>query len=116
MSLAKQAKVLSAAQALEVLVYLATTRHSVRNRVIFLLSVKAGLRAKEIVTLTWAIVTDAEGRLAQAIHLTDAASKGRSGRVIPMNNVLKIALEELKSFARLVDGYLRGALAAPTAV
>lgn len=48
MSLAKQAKILTKPQADAVLAYLSTTRHPERNRVIFLLSVKAGLRAKAI--------------------------------------------------------------------
>ena len=65
-----------------------------RNRVIFLLSIKAGLRAKEIARLTWRMVTDARGQVGQAIHLEDAASKGRSGRVIPMNEELRTALCE----------------------
>ena len=46
---------------------------------------KAGLRAKEIASLKWAMVTDAEGRLGDSIHLTDVASKGKGGRVIPLN-------------------------------
>ena len=61
---------------------------------IFLLSVKAGLRAKEIACLTWRMVTDARGQIGQAIHLEDTASKGRSGRVIPMNEELRTALRE----------------------
>jgi hypothetical protein len=35
---------------------------------IFLLSVKAGLRAKEIAELTWDMVTDAEGNVGTALH------------------------------------------------
>jgi integrase/recombinase XerD len=96
MPLGKQAKVLTKPQAEAVLSYLGSTRYPVRNRVVFLLSLKAGLRAKEIASLTWAMVTDAEGRLTDAIHLTDVASKGRSGRVIPLNNELIEALEALK--------------------
>ena len=46
MSLGKQAKTLSRGQTDAVLGYLAKTRYPDRNRVIFLLSVKAGLRAK----------------------------------------------------------------------
>jgi integrase/recombinase XerD len=62
--------------------------------VIFLLSVRAGLRAKEIASLTWSMVTDAEGALADAISLTNAASKGRGGgRVIPLSKDLRKALE-----------------------
>jgi integrase len=104
MSLGKQAKILSKPQAEAVLSYLGSTRYPVRNRVIFLLSLKAGLRAKEIASLTWEMVTDAEGRLGDAIHLTNVASKGRSGRVIPINNELREALEALRIEA---DGSVR---------
>lgn len=96
MALGKQAKILTKPQAEAVLSYLASTRYPVRNRVIFLLSLKAGLRAKEIASLTWEMVTDAEGRLTDAIHLTDVASKGRGGRVVPLNKDLQAALTALK--------------------
>ena len=76
MSLGKQAKTLTKPQIDAVLGYLAKTRYPVRDRVIFLLSVKAGLRAKEIASLTWEMVTDAEGALVDVISLTDVASKG----------------------------------------
>ena len=99
MSLAKQAKTLTKPQQEAVLGYLTSTRHPVRNRVIFLLSVKAGLRAKEIASLTWAMVTDAEGALTDVISLTDIASKGRGGRVIPINKDLRAALVALKAEA-----------------
>ena len=46
MALGKQAKVLSRAQIDGALGYIAKTRHPGRNRVIFLLSAKADLRAK----------------------------------------------------------------------
>ena len=94
MGLGKQAKTLSKGQMDAVQGYLAKTRWPTRNRLIFLLSVKAGLRAKEIACLTWRMVTDARGQIGQAIHLEDAASKGRSGRVIPMNEELRTALRE----------------------
>lgn len=96
MALCKQAKILTKPQADAVLAYLSTTRYPVRDRVIFLLSVKAGLRAKEIASLTWPMVTDAEGQLSDLISLTDKASKGRSGRSIPLNKELKAALLTLK--------------------
>ena len=96
MALSKQAKTLSKAQVEAVLSFLNSTRNPERNRLIFLLSVKAGLRAKEIASLTWDMVTDAEGNLGEAIHLTDIASKGRSGRIIPMNKDLRNALANVK--------------------
>ena len=92
MGLGKQAKTLSKGQVEAVLGYLAKTRWPTRNRVIFLLSAKAGLRAKEIASLTWRMVTDAGGQIGQAIYLEDTASKGQSGRVIPMNDELRTAL------------------------
>ena len=92
MGLGKQAKTLSRGQVEAVLGYLANTRWPTRNRVIFLLSTKAGLRAKEIASLSWRMVTDARGQIGQAIHIEDIASKGKSGRVIPMNDELRTAL------------------------
>jgi integrase/recombinase XerD len=94
MGLGKQAKTLSKGQVEAVLGYLAKTRWPTRNRLIFLLSVKAGLRAKEIASLTWRMVIDPQGQIGQAIHLENRASKGQSGRVIPMNEELRTALVE----------------------
>jgi integrase len=95
MGLGKQAKILTKGQGDAVLAYLSTTRYPDRNRVIFLLSIKAGLRAKEIACLQWSMVNDVEGRLTDTIHLPNAASKGRSGRIIPLSRDLKAALKGL---------------------
>lgn len=92
MSLGKQAKPLSKGQIGAVFGYLAKTRHPIRNRLIFLLSIKAGLRAREIALLTWRMVTDAQGEIGWAIVLQDDASKGRSGRIIPLNGELRQTL------------------------
>ena len=69
MGLTKQAKTLCKSQVALLFMMLKGTRYPLRNRVIALLSIKAGLRAKEIANLTWAMVTDAEGQLGTAIHL-----------------------------------------------
>ena len=56
----------------------------------FLLSIKAGLRAKEVASVTWAMVTDAEGEIADVIALENRASKGKGGgRHIPIHPDLK---------------------------
>ena len=94
MGLGKQAKTLSTGQVDAVLGYLAKTRWPTRNRLIFLLSVKAGLRAKEIASLSWRMVTDAGGQICQSIRLENRASKGQSGRVVPMNEEVRTALVE----------------------
>jgi integrase len=102
--LSKQAKTLSKGQTEAVLGYLAKTRWPTRNRVIFLLSVKAGLRAKEIARLTWRMVTDARGQIAQAIYLENTASKGQSGRVVPLSDELRTALAAYAPTVGIVSG------------
>jgi integrase len=96
MALGKQAKTLSKGQVEAVLGYLAKTRHPIRNRLIFLLSVKAGLRAKEIARLTWWMTNDAQGEIGWTICLQDSASKGKSGRMIPLNDEVRDALIEYR--------------------
>lgn len=93
MALGKQAKVLSKQQIESLCLSLSLTRDPERNRLIFLLSVKAGLRAKEIAGLTWGMVLDASGDLADQIALENLASKGTSGRIIPINKLLKQELQ-----------------------
>jgi integrase len=92
MSLGKQAKTLSEAQQRVVLTHLKTGRHIQRNTLMFLLSVDAGLRAKEIASLEWSMVTDAARHITEEIRLPDKASKGRSGGVVYMSKRLRLAV------------------------
>ena len=94
MALSKQAKILSKKQIDQLLWYVGTNRNAMRNRIIVLLSVRAGLRAKEIAGLKWSMITDADGEICDSIHLTDEASKGKSGRIIPLNMKLRHELED----------------------
>lgn len=95
MGIGKQAKVLNQKQVEAVLHHIGKRRNGLRNQVIFLLSVRAGLRAKEIAALRWSMVLDASGAVGDAIHLTNQASKGNSGRVIPLNRQLRAVLVSL---------------------
>ena len=95
MSLGKQAKILSKNQVEAMAQYLGARRNGLRNQVILMLSVKAGLRAKEIANLKWSMVLSADGLVGDAIHLTDNASKGRSGRIVPLNKHLKSLIKDL---------------------
>jgi integrase/recombinase XerD len=96
MALGKQAKTLTRGQIEAVLGFLASTWHPKRNRLIFLLSVKAGLRAKEIAGLTWRMTNDSEGNVARALYVFDSASKGNSGRTIPLTDEVRNALIEYR--------------------
>ena len=92
----KQVKILTPRQETAIVQALHQTRYPTRDRVMFLLAIKAGLRAKEIATLTWAMVTDAEGQMAEVIALENKASKGKEGgRTIPLNTTLHQALMAL---------------------
>jgi integrase len=88
----KQAKILSDDHVEALLVFAQTSRHPDRNRLIVLLSVKAGLRAAEIANLTWDMVVDPYGDVGDAIELRDWAAKKCSGRRIPLHPRLKTAL------------------------
>ena len=91
--LTKHAKTINPRMVIATLHYLDGTRHPVRNRLIFLLSVKMGLRAKEIAYLTWSMVLDAEGNFTDILTLDNSASKGKNGgRVIPLSQTIRDAL------------------------
>jgi integrase/recombinase XerC len=100
----KQAKILSQREIAQILHHIKGTRYPLRDQVMFLLSIKAGLRAKEVSFLTWGMVTDASRRVGEALHLPDNSSKGKSGRTIPLNKQLKEALYDLyHSYPQLPD-------------
>jgi integrase len=123
--LTKQAKVVSPRELQRLFDHVTHGRHPERDRAIVLLSFKAGLRAKEIAGLTWSMVTDASGGLADVIALPNRASKGKSGgREIPMHSELREALAALKTvrggrarpnvpviYSERADGYSANAVA-----
>lgn len=96
MGLSKQAKTITKHQQSAMLSFLETTRHSMRNKLIFMLSVRAGLRAKEIACITWSMVTDAQGNVTDCIKLQNSGSKGSSGGVIWLNSDLKQMLVDYR--------------------
>ena len=75
----KQARVLTEAQIRAALAAVESSRYPARDRVKILLSVRAGLRAKEIALAKWGYVMDAAGNLGDALHLPNVASKGING-------------------------------------
>ena len=91
----KQAKVLRPADARLMLRHVGRRRYAARDRVIILLSLKAGLRAGEIAKLTWPMVVDPQGKVGRLIELRDHAAKKGSGRAIPVHPDLRRALQDL---------------------
>lgn len=88
----KQAKVLSPDHIEDLIFFAERTRQPDRNRLIVLLSVKAGLRAAEIAKLTWDMVLDASGGVSPLLELRDHAAKKGHGRRIPIHPDLQNAL------------------------
>ena len=95
MGIGKQSKTLNKNQIEMVSTYLRSKRNGLRNQTIFLLSVKSGLRAREIASLQWRMVVQPDGKIDDYINLPNSSSKGRSGRVIPLHSSLKVNLSEL---------------------
>jgi integrase/recombinase XerD len=92
----KQAKTLANCHVVAALRHARRGRYPQRDQVMILLSVKAGLRAGEIAKLTWSMVLDARGRIADRIELHDSAAKKGSGRTIPLHSQLRRALQQLR--------------------
>jgi integrase/recombinase XerD len=105
MSIGKQSKVLTDKQVEVMISYLSGRRNGLRNKVIFLLSVKSGLRSKEISGLSWSMVVGPDGEVGDTINLTNDVSKGKSGRVIPLNRILKQSLHDLLMEHRELPGF-----------
>ena len=92
----QQAKTLNRSQIKMVSNFLESQRNGLRNQTIFLLSVKSGLRAKEISRLKWSMVLKSDGTLDDYINLPNSSSKGKSGgRTIPLNRDVKENLKKL---------------------
>lgn len=101
----KQAKVLSEKHINQLLSLARATRNPKRNRVLVLLSVKAGLRAGEIAKLTWPMLLAPSGEIGTSIELEDRIAKKRSGRRVPVHPALRSALVALRSERkRYTDG------------
>jgi integrase/recombinase XerD len=102
----KQAKILSTDAFDSLLAYASSSRYPLRNTVIVLLSVKAGLRAGEIAKLTWPMILDSNGKVGRIIELHDKAAKKGSGRSIPIHPQLAQALEAWADTQAELEGFV----------
>ena len=100
----KRAKILSTDHVEDLLVFAAQTRHPIRNGVLVLLSVKAGLRAGEIANLTWPMVVEPTGEIGRSLELQNRIAKKGSGRVIPIHPELHAALVKMARLTAVLDG------------
>jgi integrase len=103
----RQAKLITPALLRRMLAHMRHSQFPARDRVIVLLSVKAGLRACEIAQLDWSMVLDARGRIADGIAIHDAIAKKGGGRQIPLHSDLARALNILKTETDAVGPVIR---------
>jgi integrase/recombinase XerD len=97
--LRQPAKVLELADVRLMLEHVRCQRYPERNRVMVLLSFKAGLRACEIAGLAWPMVLSSDNRVGAYISVAGAIAKCHSGRLIPMHAELQRALSKLHKLA-----------------
>jgi len=93
----KQAKTLSVDHIDDLLFFAERSRHPLRNRLIVLLSTKAGLRAAEIAKLTWDMVLTPSGEVGATLELQDRIAKKGSGRSVPLHADLRQALIDVRA-------------------
>lgn len=73
-----------------------TSTMPVRDRLMFLLSFKAGLRVSEIAKIDLSAMTNAEGKIAKIITIYSNVGKGTKMREIPMHEDIHNALVEFR--------------------
>ena len=93
----RQAKVFSPGGLRRLLSVVSRSRFPERDRVIVLLAVRAGLRAREIAHLSYGMVVDANGRIGSTIEVRDDIAKRGSGRRVPLHPQLHKALVALRA-------------------
>ena len=107
MAQGKQAKIITRPQERAILDHLRHTRNPHRDCVLFLLSLKAGLRAKEIAALTWGMLTDGTGNMDQREHSNQKVrfEKKRSRSQFKNNGLCLAFTNEYESPRQKPDSY-----------
>nr|WP_197457840.1 site-specific integrase [Ferrovum sp. PN-J185] len=106
-----QAKSFSSTELTQVLTYVKTTKHSVRNRAMLLLTHWGGLRVGEVAALRICDVLDPENQVKSEIRLLPEQTKGRHPRTVFLNERLKA---ELQAFANEITNKDRNHAFFPT--
>ncbi len=80
-----QAKILNAAELRRVLDYVATRKHSARNRAMLLLTHFAGMRVAEVASLRLNDVLNDSGTIREEVRLKPDQTKGKYARTVYLN-------------------------------
>ena len=98
-TMSKQAKTLTAQEIRRVLDYIATRKHSERNRAMLLTMYYAGLRVKECAALRYEDVLDGEGKVKAEIRLTPEQTKGSQAGTVFVSDKLR---KELQAYVKSI--------------
>lgn len=93
----KQAKVLSSTEIRRVLDYVATRKHSLRNRALVLTMFNTGMRVSEVASLRIKDVVDSEGNIKNEIRLAAENTKTNEARTVFVNERLRKELQQYAS-------------------
>jgi integrase/recombinase XerD len=98
-AMSKQAKTLTAQEIRRVLDYVATRKHSARNRAMLLTMFYAGLRVKECAALCYEDVLDVDGKIRAEIRLTAEQTKGNKAATVFVSEKLR---KELCAYVKVM--------------
>ncbi len=98
-TMAKQAKVLNNMEIRRVLDYVATRKHSTRNRALVMMMFNTGMRVSEVASLRIKDVVDMEGNIKNEILLLAENTKTNEARTVFVNEKLR---KELQQYAKLI--------------
>ncbi|QKM65770.1 integrase [Polynucleobacter tropicus] len=96
--MAKQAKTLSQTEIRKVLDYIASRKHSARNRALLMTTFLSGVRVGELASLRFKDVVDSEGNIRNEIRLLAENTKTNEARTVFVNEKLK---KELAAYATI---------------
>ena len=109
----RQAKLITAHTLRRMMGHIRQSKEPARDRVMVLLSARAGLRAAEIAGLDWSMVLDARACIGDTIAIRDGIAKKQSGRKIPMHPDLRAALRTLSRTGGTSGPVIRSARGGP---
>ena len=98
-TMAKQAKVLNNLEIRRVLDYVATRKHSARNRALVMMMFNTGMRVSEVASLRIKDVVDMEGNIKNEILLLAENTKTNEARTVFVNEKLR---KELQQYSKLL--------------
>ena len=97
-TMSKQAKTLSNDEIRKVLDYVATRKHSERNRAMIYTIFNTGMRVSEVANLRFKDVVDSEGAIKREIRLCAEDTKTKEARIVFVNDKLH---KELTRYVKL---------------